>query len=407
MSAAIARIPFSCFAAVAAALCLIGAAHANAFTRLYSFEGPRNNDGANPYSLIEDGAGNLFGITIHGGLYNYRDRQGYGTVFKFAADGTETVLYEFPASPLNDTPDGGLVIDPAGNVYGTAGNLIFKLTSDGTYSTVYQFPNKSTTYGLGPIGPLYRDTQGRLYGPTVGGGTYNKGVIFRINADGTETVLHDFGGGSDGAYPGPVIADDSGTLYGTTSEGGGATSCGSAGCGTVFKIAADGTYSVLYAFQGGSDGEYPQSPLLMDREGNLIGATGSGGGATSCEVGCGTIFTLSPEGTEQVLYRFQGGSDGSYPGSLVADRRGNLYGATPYGGETTSECSEGCGTLFIFTTSGSKKIIHTFAGTQVDGRYPSGLLWNGAGYLYGIAESGGVHPAGCPNGCGTIFKLVQ
>jgi hypothetical protein len=93
---------------------------------------------------------------------------------------------------------------------------------------------------------------------------------------------------------------------------------------------------------------------------------------------------------------------------LAADRRGNLYGATPNGGETTGECGEfGCGTLFIFSTAGSKKIIHTFTGTQVDGSEPSGLLWNGAGYLYGIASYGGVHPAECRGGCGTIFKLVQ
>lgn len=399
MPAALARIPF--FFLAAASLCLIGAAHANTFTRLYSFEGPRNNDGEYPLSLIEDGAGNLYGITLQGGSYDYHHPLGFGTVFKFAADGTETVLHEFSK---DETPNGGLVIDSAGNLYGTADNLIFELASDGTYSTVFQF---STTDGADPFGPLYRDTQGLLYGPTEGGGTYNKGVIFRINGDGTETVLHAFGGGSDGSYPGPVIADGSGNLYGTTAEGGGATGCGSYGCGTVFKIAADGTYSVLYAFQGGSDGEYPLSPLLMDGQGNLIGVTTAGGGATSCDHGCGTIFTLSPDGTEQVLYRFQGGSDGSAPDTLVADRKGNLYGATLDGGEMTACAEFGCGTLFIFSTAGSKKIIHTFTGTHVDGGEPSGLLWNGAGYLYGIAAAGGVHPAECPDGCGTIFKVTQ
>ena len=180
MSAALARIPFF-FLAAAASLCLIGAAHANTFTRLYSFEGPRNNDGEYPLSLIEDSAGNLYGITLHGGLYNNRDPQGFGTVFKLAADGTETVLHEFQ----NETSAGGLVVDPSGNLYGTTDNLIFKLASDGTYSTVFQFPNNSTIDGGGPFGPLYRNTQGLLYGPTEYGGTYNKGVIFRINTDGT------------------------------------------------------------------------------------------------------------------------------------------------------------------------------------------------------------------------------
>jgi uncharacterized repeat protein (TIGR03803 family) len=405
MSAALARIPFF-FLAAASSLCLFGIAHANTFTLLYSFEGPRNNDGENPLSLIEDGAGNLYGITLHGGFYDYRDRQGYGTVFKFAADGSETVLHEFQ----DEIPNGGLVIDPAGNLYGTVANLIFKLASDGTYSTAFQFSIDSTTDGAIPFGPLYRDTQGRLYGPTQEGGTYNKGVIFRINADATETVLHAFGGGSDGSYPGVVIADGSGNLYGTTAEGGD-TACGSSGCGTVFKIAADGTYSVLYEFQGGIDGEFPSSPLLMDRQGNLLGVTQAGGGATSCAHGCGTIFKLSPDEIEQVLYRFQGGSDGSAPADLVADRDGNLYGATPNGGDTTTSelCEEvdGCGTLYIFSTAGSKKIIRAFTGTHVDGRNPSGLLWNGAGYIYGVAAYGGVHPAECSSGCGTIFKVVQ
>jgi len=403
MSAALARIPFF-FLAAAASLCWTGTAHANTFTLLYSFEGPRNNDGEYPLSLIEDGTGNLYGVTLYGGLYNYRNRQGYGTVFKFAADGTETVLHEFQ----NELPNGDLVIDPAGNLYGTWANLIFKLASDGTYSTAFKFSNKSTSDGYLPFGPLYRDAQGRLYGPTQEGGTYNKGVIFRINTDGTETVLHSFGGGGDGGRPNPVIADGSGNLYGTTLIGGDAA-CGSEGCGTVFKIAADGTYSVLYAFQGGSDGEYPSS-LLMDRQGNLIGVTGDGGGTSSCDDGCGTIFKLSPGGIEQVLYRFQGGSDGSAPFGLVADRDGNLYGATPNGGETmTSECDEfdGCGTLYIFSTTGSKKVIRAFTGTHVDGRNPSGLLWSGAGYIYGVAAYGGVHPAECQGGCGTIFKLVQ
>src|SRR5579863_4531458 len=160
------------------------------------------------------------------------------------------------------------------------------------------------------------------------------------------TVLYAFKGGSDGAHPyAGLIEDAAGNLYGTTDDGGG-TGCENS-CGTVFKLAPDGAETLLYSFADPSDGESP-SGLTQDPAGNLYGTTRFGGGGTSCHgsgYGCGTAFKLAPDGTMTVLHVFAGGSDGDYPNGLIRDSAGNMYGTTYDGGGSGCEMGYGCGTI--------------------------------------------------------------
>jgi uncharacterized repeat protein (TIGR03803 family) len=149
---------------------------------------------------------------------------------------------------------------------------------------------------------------------------------------------------------GELIIDSAGNLYGTTAQGGTGDCNSGLGCGTVFKLAPDGTETVLYAFTGGSDGSIP-GWLLRTANGGFLGTTSAGGdlGCTDSSSGCGTVFKLSPDNTEKVLYAFKGPkTDGAFPGVLIAGSAGNLYGATGWGGRHHG-CfykRQGCGTVF-------------------------------------------------------------
>jgi uncharacterized repeat protein (TIGR03803 family) len=179
-------------------------------------------------------------------------------------------------------------------------------------------------------------------------------------ATGSERVLHVFLGGTDGSAPqARLMKGDDGALYGTTAGGGGGTGCndGDEGCGTVFKLTPQGVETVLYAFSGSSDGTYPWSNLILDGSGNLYGMTMEGG------IGAGTVFKLASDGTETVLYDFQSAPDGETPrGNIVADSSGSLYGTTIDGGNTGgSECGElGCGTVFKVAADGTEVVLYPF-----------------------------------------------
>jgi uncharacterized repeat protein (TIGR03803 family) len=205
-----------------------------------------------------------------------------------------------------------------------------------------------------------------------------------------------------------LAADTQGNLYGTTAWGGSkATQCiriGVGGCGTVFKLAPNGTggfsWTQIYQFQGPpNDGSVPQGALIADAAGNLYGTTADGG-----TYNAGTVYELSPAAgggwTEKVLYNFTGGDDGRNPvGALVFDAGGNLYGATETGGPLQY------GVVFELSPNGSgwtESVLHTFYSSPggADGYYPSGpLLIDAAGNVYGAAYSGGT-PAD-----GVIFEL--
>ncbi len=241
------------------------------------------------------------------------------------------------------------------------------------------------------IAGLVADSGGNLYGTTLFGGKKcvpgGCGTVFRLAPDGAETVLHAFSGRFDGKFPRARMAmDGTGNLYGTTSEGGEGCPPNRDGCGTVFKIAPDGTESILYAFHGGSDGSNPTAGLILDDAGNLYGTTLYGGA-----FGDGVVFALAPDGVETVLHLFTGGiSDGAGPtGSLVSDDQGNLFGVTEFGGGSGCE-SSGCGTVFKITPQGEESVLHAFGGGS-DGTDPvAGLFRDRDGQsIWNDASTGG------------------
>jgi uncharacterized repeat protein (TIGR03803 family) len=269
--------------------------------------------GALPNSgLAMDGEGNLYGTTEYGGVNSCGTGWGCGTVFKLTPSGEQTVLYNFAGAPDGERPNGGLVLDREGNVYGTtvgggatntncaAGSFcgtVFKVAPSGDETILYRF--KGGDDGGNPLAGLAIDKRGNLYGTTeIGGGETNNGTVFKVTPGGKESVLHSFAGGMDGSLPlASVTLDGKGNLYGTTGEGGGSGCSESAGCGTVFEISRGGV-TILYRFTGGADGGFPEGGLVLDGQGNLYGTTVAGGG-TQCQsfysnTGCGVTFKLTP-----------------------------------------------------------------------------------------------------------------
>ncbi len=224
----------------------------------------------------------------------------------------------------------------------------------------------------------------------------------------TVKVLHSFAGPPDGQAPyGGLILDADGNLYGTTQNGGTSTGCRpnyGETCGTVFKLSAEGVETILYSFSGVPDGEFPTSVLVRDEKGNLYGTTQMGGNG-SCAYGdiygCGTVFKIDPTGKETVLHSFPAtGGDGEIPyAGLRRDKKGNLYGTTTYGG-AYCEGEYGCGTVFKIDPTGTETVLYSFGTYYEDGTGPySRLIGDGTGNLYGTTGGGGTR------GKGTIFKL--
>jgi len=369
---------------------------------LYFFKGGAT-DGQDPGGgLIMDGAGNLYGTTAGGGT------NGYGTVFKINAAGTESVVYSFKGGTTDgDSPFGQLIMDSAGNLYGTTagggangGGTVFEITPAGTEHVLHSFVG-GTTDGQQPIAGLVVDSAGNLYGTTEYGGTNDDGTVFEITSAGTERVLHSFvGGATDGQQPiAGLVMDSAGNLYGTTSFG------GESDDGTVFKIDAAGTESVVYSFKGGTtDGKVPDAGVIMDSAGNLYGTTSMGGAN-----GDGTVFEITAAGTESILHSFDGyPTDGQLPwAGLTMDSAGNLYGTTTEGGANDD------GTVFKVSAAGTESILYSFKGGTADGQGPfSSLVIDGFGNLYGTTEGysyvtplNGTPVSGSANGDGTVFKI--
>ena len=402
-------------------------AQAQTFTSLYSFSG--KSDGGQPAaSLILDTSGNLYGTTASGGTGSCTNKgfgTGCGTVFAVNQAGKETVIYSFPGTGAQGAnPLAYLVRDTSGNLYGTTQNggssgcnapkgcgVVFRVTKAGKEVVFHSFAEGSD--GAFPGGGLIRDSKGNLYGLTGWGGSevcseggaQGCGTVFKLTPTGTESVLYDFtGAGGDGAIgSGGLIEDAAGNLYGTTEHGGnaGCDNGDGLGCGTVFKLSATGTESVLYAFEGGSDGANPYlGSLIEDAAGNLYGTTAYGGDLNcNAPAGCGTVFALTKTGKEIVLYTFTG-ADGAVPlSALVRDPQGNLYGTTAYGGDLTCNAPNGCGTVFEVTTARKEVLLHIFESS--DGLNPyGGLVRDTKGNLYGTTFGGGTSSAG------TVFKLT-
>jgi uncharacterized repeat protein (TIGR03803 family) len=243
------------------------------------------------------------------------------------------------------------------------------------------------------------DSAGNLYGTTETGGTYGAGTIFELSAAGAETVLHSFlalGMGSDGQNPqAPLVMDGAGSLYGTTPNGGAGMA------GTVFKLTANGTATVLHSFGSPmtTDGRTPYAGVIVDSAGNLYGTTADGG-ATGSGPGDGVVYSLSAAGKETIVYSFGGtAADGVNPyASLVMDSAGNLFGTTRAGGASGPHRG---GTVFKVSPAGAETILYSFgAGGASDGSSPqAALVMDSAGNLYGTTSAGGAH------GDGTVFRI--
>jgi uncharacterized repeat protein (TIGR03803 family) len=162
-------------------------------------------------------------------------------------------------------------------------------------------------------------------------------VIFKVDATGKYSVLYSFNGTSDGAHPhGALILDGQGNLYGVSYYGGN-HQCFSYGCGTVFKLDTKGKFTTLHKFSGGSAGMFPQEGLVRDNAGNLLGMTLQGGDG---KCNCGTIFKVDSSGSETILHRFSGAGDGKYPPAGLTVSGSVLYGTTQLGGRLIWEqCS--------------------------------------------------------------------
>ena len=370
-------------------------------TVLYSF-GSQSGDGANPYAgVIWDAEGNLYGTTVNGGANG--GANGYGSVFKLTPSGTETVLHSFASNGTDGVyPYAGLFMDTEGNLYGTTYQggangygTVIKLTPSGTETVLHSFSANGFD-GVYHYGGLVMDKKHKLYGTTDVGGEYGVGTVFKLTPSGPETVLHSFApSGTDGfsLFAGLIMGKKH-NLYGTTYAG------GKNGYGTVFKMTSSGAETVLYNFcprPGCADGEFPYAGLVTDRKGNLYGTTLYGGANNY-----GTVFEVSATGTHTVLYNFTGSSTDGYDpfAGLVVDKNGNLYGASAY--------ASGNSYGVVFELSPGKKgapwtfkSLHAFETGSGDGLAPFGtLILDTEGNLYGTTVDGGA------NTIGTVFKVT-
>jgi uncharacterized repeat protein (TIGR03803 family) len=321
-------------------------------------------DGNNPLAgLVIDALGNLYGTTLLGGTGSCADGNGVvigcGTVFELKPTGSGPwavkILYSFQNNRIDGSgPYAGVIFDPAGNLYGTTigggsneYGTVFELSprAIGAWKENILF-NFDPAFGVEPAGGLVFDPAGNLYGTALEGGTNFNGVVFELSPQGggswVEAVLHSFGGTGDGLTPwDTLILDSAGNLYGTTNDGG---AFGFEG-GTVFELTPAGsgewTETILYNFGGSNtDGAGPAGGLTFDSAGNLYGATRAGG-----TTGFGTVYQLIPAGngtwTENQLHSFGSAKDGSVPGAgVVVDSCGRLYGTTERAGHY------GFGTVF-------------------------------------------------------------
>lgn len=401
-------------------------------TTLHNFAA--QGHGASPQGgLISDAASNLYGVSSTGGAYNY------GTIFELVPNQgsgwDQKILYTFKGGNDGIFPEGQLVFDAAGNLYGTTywggtvGGCLYggcgtvfelKHNPDGSWSESILQNFSNGKFGGDLEYGLVFDKVGNLYGTSRVGGAKQGGIIFELSPSvgGTwnETILYGFDYGGGNAPPpnspaGRIVFDDAGNIYGVADGGNGCPG----GCGVVYELSpspgGNWNFMILHYFAGPpSDGAFPDAGLIMDQAGNLYGVTSDGGTGTGtgCNYGCGAAFKMTQTGgqwTESVLYNFQGTNDGKYPvRELTFDTAGNLYGETDEGGGLGTCTDGGCGTIFELTPSGgqwNETQLWRFSGIT-DGANPSsGVLLTPTGQLLGETYSGS--NAGQN---GTVFSLT-
>lgn len=381
---------------------------------IYSFAG--GGDGEYPDTeLVVDSGGNLYGTTVEGGRYNS------GTVFHLKPSNggwVHTVLYDFRGGTDGGEPYKGVALDAQGNLYGTAVvggkyvgpcidngcGVVYKLTNSGgtwSQSVIHYFTGVDGD-GYGPGSGVTLDRYGNVYGTTPTGGADGLGIVYQLkpaaNGNWTETIIHTFTGGLDGATgsAGRLVVTWAGQVIGVCTVG------GANGAGTVYELtpaqAGEWGENTLYSFKGEPDSGFPYGGVVADRAGNLYGTTYYAGAND-----LGTVYELSRRNgvwVETDLYSFRGGTDGSGPiSTLVFAADGNLYGTTSEGG---AACS--CGTIFKLALGAAKPIysvVYRFKGAP-DGAFPyDGMVADlTRNTLYGTTVHGGVSDDGA------IYKFV-
>jgi uncharacterized repeat protein (TIGR03803 family) len=431
---------------------------------LYSFQGGTNDGSVPAGGVVFDKQGNLYGATTGGGPSTCAPfGSECGTVFQLSPPAqkggswTETLIYQFQGKGSNDgsVPNGGLIIDAAGNLYGVTAyggtgyclllgsnagcGTVYKISppqqQGGAWTETILYSFATAKEGYLAIGNLVFDGAGNLYGATWFGGDKGTtcdslyggqcGVVFELSppkqhgGKWTEKVLHSFAGVEsgkqygDGASPnGGLVLDSKGAIYGTTYIGG--YNCphnSNQGCGTAFELkpptnkGGERTETVLHRFKrDSSDGGDPMAGLRFDVVGYLYGTTLNGGPGQY-----GTVFSLRPPSkgagawVESVLYGFDGGQQGEDPeAGLIFDAHGNLY-STALGGETHGGV--------VFRLRPPKRgdpwpltVLYNFGGSPDADHPTAALIFDGKGDLYGATEWGGTGQA-CQGGCGAVFEV--
>lgn len=354
--------------------------------------------------IVSDASGNIYGSTTGGGYYQN------GVVFELSpqADGTwaESILYSFGPPAYGYLPNAQVTLDTKGNIYGTT-------TTGGAYNigTVYKLSRNSegqwipetllnfNATGGNAAGGSYVvvDNAGNVYGSNWLSGAYGYGFVFQLTrtqtGEWTENILENFKpSGKGGYYPGNLILDTAGNVYGVASGG-------PDGGGLVFRLSPSGTgwnETIVHSFSKNGAGGGTPTVIAFDSSGNLYGLTLSGGN------GYGVAFKLTPSShgswTEEVIYNF-GAEDGSHPSALLIDAFGNLYGTMVYAGP------KGFGTIFRLSPETKEKWtvthLHNFATNLSDGIWPYGtFIVDSAGNLYGSTGEGGFY------GGGMVYEII-
>ncbi len=351
------------------------------FKVLYHFN--IHGDGTHPIAGLINVNGTLYGTTLEGGSSNR------GTVYRVSTNGSEKVLHSFVGGSDGSLPVAGLVdvhgtLYGATDSGGSFGNgTVYSISKTGTEKVLRSF--RGGADGANPDATLI-NVNGMLYGTTAHGGSgcgsVGCGTLYRVSTTGSQRVIYRFKGGSGGAnMPQSRLLNVNGTLYGTTYLGGSRGCDYDNGCGTVFSITTGGKENWLYSFAGSPHGWYPLAGLV-NVDGTLYGTTTQGGGSLYF----GIFYSVSTDGSEKMLHRFKwdyadygGGWD---PQTSLIDVNGTLYGTTADGGSFGDY-----GTIYSMSRTGSVNFLHDFRGA--DGSLPQGDLIYVNGTLYGTTFYGG------------------